>query len=111
MSRFDEADVETVICANVGSVSKKLKQHTVMCHFVRKTESGVEMRSRFWLGQRIILLAGTTEQSLINRLVNRKAVRQLAMPRETGYEMAMHCAQEYNNPAAMLPELFDKYAE
>ena len=33
------------------------------------------------------------------------------MPRETGYEMAMHCAQEYNNLAAMLPELFDTYAE
>ena len=82
-----------------------------MCHFVRKTESGVEMRSRFWLGQRIILRAGTTEKSFLNRLLNRKAVRQLAIPRETGYEMAMHCAQEYNNLAAILPELFDEYAE
>lgn len=78
---------------------------------LRTVQSPAVMRSRFWLGQRIILKAGSTEKSLINRLINRKTVRQLTVPREAGFEMAMHCAQEHNNLTVILPELFDNYAE
>ncbi len=49
-SRFAQAGVATVICSVVGSVTKKVR-HTRMCHFVRNTADGVEMRSRFWIGE------------------------------------------------------------
>jgi len=31
--------VATTICEKVGSVNKKLRRHTDMCHFVRKKEA------------------------------------------------------------------------
>ena len=107
-SRFDEANVATVICGKVGSVTKKLQQHTHMCHFVRRKGTGVEMRSRFWIGH-TILRAGMSEKSIINRLINKKVAKKLLLPKKVGFAMAMHCTQEYNNLAEILPELYDTY--
>ncbi len=32
------------------------------------------------------------------------------LPKNVGYAMAMHCTQEYNNLAEILPELYHTYA-
>ena len=109
-TRFDEADVATAICGIAGSVSKKITQHTYMCHFVRKKNNGVEMRSRFWVGHTVIK-SGFSEVSIVNRLINTKIMKNLLLPRKVGYALAMHCAQEYNNLADILPELFANYRE
>jgi hypothetical protein len=108
--RFAEANVATAICGIVGSVSKKLAQHTYMCHFVRKKDKGVEIRSRFWIGH-TVLKSGFSENSLLNRLINTKTAKKLLLPKKVGIAMAMHCAQEYNNLAEILPELFDTYRD
>ena len=108
-SRFEEALVATAICTVVGSVTKKVR-HTRMCHLVRKTANGVEMRSRFWIGGNIKLNM-FSEKSLINRIANTKLVRMLAIPPDTPYQMALHCAQEYSNLAAILPELYRDYGK
>jgi phloretin hydrolase len=106
-SRFEEARVATIICAIVGSVTKKVR-HTRMCHFVRATASGVEMRSRFWIGGNLKLDL-LPERSPVNRLINTRYMRKLLIPRETPRHMALHCAQEYNNLAAILPALYREY--
>lgn len=106
--RFDEANVTTAICGIVGSVSKKITQHSYMCHFVRKKDEGVEMRSRFWLGH-TVLKSGFSKESIINRIINKKAVKKLLLPKNIGFALAMHCAQEYNNLAEILPELYESY--
>lgn len=109
VTRFGEANVATAICAVVGSVSKKLTQHTYMCHFVRKKDTGVEMRSRFWVGHTVIK-SGFAEGTILNRIINKKAVKKLLLPKKVGFALAMHCAQEYNNLARILPELYGSYA-
>ena len=109
-SRFDEANVATAICGIVGSVSKKIKQHTYMCHFVRKKDIGVEMRSRFWIGH-TVLKSGISEKSIITRLINTKGAKKLLLPKKVGIALAMHCAQEYNNLAEILPELYETYKD
>jgi len=43
MERFAPPNVETAICAALGPNSG-------MCHFIRKIEVGVELRTRFWFG-------------------------------------------------------------
>lgn len=106
-SRFKQARVATTICTLVGSVTKKLR-HTRMCHLVHKTSNGVEMRSRFWIGGNI-KLDMFSEKSVINRIANTKLVRKLAIPHDTPYQMALHCAREYNNLAEILPELYQEY--
>lgn len=108
-SRFDEARVATVICARVGSVTKKLL-HTDMCHFVRATDDGVEMRSRFWIGRKAYFTM-LSEENPIQRLINSKFLRKVMIPADTPQEMAHHCAQEYNNLAAILPELYRDFGE
>lgn len=81
----------------------------MLCHFVRKLGAGVEMRSRFWIGKKI-LVYGDNEKSPVNRLANTKLIRKIAVPKNIGRAMAMHCAQEYNNLAQILPELYEVYA-
>ena len=107
-SRFDEANVATAICGIVGSVTRKLPQLAYMSHLVRKKVTGVEMRSRFWIGH-TILKSGVSEKSIINRLINKRMVKKLLLPRNVGFAMAMHCTQEYHNLAEILPELYGSY--
>lgn len=109
VSRFDEARVATVICARVGSVTKKAL-HTDMCHFVRTTDDGVEMRSRFWIGRKIQSMM-LSEESPIHWLINTKFIRKILIPADTPNQMAYHCAQEYNNLVAILPELYRDLGE
>lgn len=79
-----------------------------MCHFVRKKNIGVEMRSRFWIGH-TVLKSGISEKSIITRLINTKGAKKLLLPKKVGIALAMHCAQEYNNLAEILPELYETY--
>ena len=108
-ARFDEANIETVICAKVGSVTKNVAQHTKMCHVVRRYEGGLEMRSRFWLGDEV-RLPPFFGSKLAEKVANTRLMRHLLLPAKTGYVMAMHCAQEYNNLAQILPELYHAYS-
>jgi hypothetical protein len=108
-SRFEKAGVATAICTVVGSVTKKVR-HTRMCHLVRKTAKGVEMRSRFWIGGNIKVNM-FSEKSLVNLIANTKFVRKLSIPSDTPFQMALHCAQEYNNLAEILPELYRDYGK
>jgi len=55
------------------------------------------------------LIAGVSEKSIINRLINTKTAKKLALPKKVGFAMAIHCAQEYNNLAEILPDLFKDY--
>jgi len=42
--------------------------------------------------------------------VNRRAVRNLALPRDLAPALARHCAEEYANLAVLLPELHERFA-
>jgi phloretin hydrolase len=107
VSRFKEARVATVLCTRVGSVRKGV-EHTRMCHFVRETDGGVEMRSRFWIGA-MIRLKILPKDSPLNRPFNTRFIRKIAIPRDAPRQMARHCAQEYNNLARILPKLYKEY--
>ena len=78
-----------------------------MCHYVRPVAGGVELRSRFWMGKEIRAqgLAGVIAPVLNSDLMRRRMINP-----NRPYEMAMHCAQEYANLAAILPELFRRCA-
>jgi hypothetical protein len=108
-ARFKAANVSTAICTRVGSENKKA-DHTDMCHFVRKVEGGVEMRSRFWIGRRIKvrMFAG---RSPVNRIANTGFIRRMVIPRNTPWQMSRHCAQEYNNLAQILPDLYREFGD
>ena len=46
-----------------------------------------------------------------NRLLNTKFSREILIPGDLPLQMAYHCAQEYNNLAPILPELYHYYGK
>jgi hypothetical protein len=97
----------TAICAYTGADSIGL-MHSHMCHYVRPIAGGVELRSRFWMGEDIHLVGAGSSASAI--VLNTDFVRRRLINPNRPYDMAIHCAQEYANLAAILPELFRRYA-
>ena len=64
-------------------------------HLVRKTDEGIEVRNRFWVGYQI---------------VDKKPVLMLppghAHPGEAAQGLFLHDVQEFANLAAILPQLY-----
>jgi len=97
---------ETIICAKVGS-PKTGVWAVEMCHFVRVTDDGVEMRSRFWMGHQLQRMGGFG-QAFLNVILNKSFVKRNLIPKEIGHHMFHHCSQEYHNLGAFLPELYQE---
>jgi hypothetical protein len=102
---LDDPAVGTIVCGLVGDDRKRLR-HTAMAHVFLEADDGLVLRSRFWLGARIRPylpgpLAGLGEAAL-----NRRAVRDLALPQGVAPALARHCAEEYANLARILPGLY-----
>jgi hypothetical protein len=106
--RFEAAGVATVVCTHVGDRRRGMR-HTYMTHFVRKTATGVEMRSRFWIGA-AVRFESFRKAAVLGTLFNTRLARKLLIKNELPANMAHHCAQEYANLAAILPGLYREYA-
>ena len=91
ISKFKEADVGPVVCAKAGISGMPIKP-VAMVHLIRKTGSGCEMRSRFWLGQFVD-----------------KELRKAFIELETAAGTMLHCAEEYNHLASFLPEIYKEF--
>jgi len=95
---LDPASDELAVCARIGSADLPVDVGWLI-HHVRRTSSGSEMRSRFWMGGRHVLVRGGNR--LADMLVRPVATRMLPNPRD----LLVHCAQEMNHLAAFLREL------
>lgn len=94
----------TIVCGFAGDDRRRVR-HTKMCHFAREAGDGLELRSRFWIGERIEFYAAAGRA--VNPLLNTALVRSKAVPAGAPEALARHCAQEYSNLAAILPELWE----
>ena len=79
-TKFAEAKVGVAVCGNVGLLEEDV-QLGHLIHFVRDTDFGCEMRSRFWLFD--------AEEKL-------------------GRNLMKHCIEEMGNLADLLPGLYAK---
>lgn len=109
MEKFAKSRIETAICARVGSRKKRIRQHGYMCHLVRKVKKGVEVRSRCWIGKKI-LLNGFSAGSVVTKIINRRFIKKKLIPRQIGYTYCIHCSLELNKLASILPELYSRFA-
>ena len=93
-SKFKEAGIAAVLCAKVGYMVETLNiEHTYMCHVFRKTNNGLELRSRFWPGK---LLPDVT-------------LRKLAITQDVVQGLASHNAHEYSHLSGFLPEIYEEF--
>lgn len=93
------------LCAQAGPLDRPVT-FTRMCHVVRDTEWGCEMRSRFWLG---VVDAGEgafAGARWLRPLVNNPLARALLVPRRLPAGLQKHCAEEMSYLAGFLPELY-----
>lgn len=105
------AQVATVVCGIAGDDTKRAR-HTKMAHVWLNDPSsgGTVLRSRFWIGSVIRPYLPPVFADPASRLLNRRAFRRRLIPADAPAALAGHCAEEYTNLAAILPELYRHYA-
>lgn len=100
MTRWPADNSTTLVAANgrskaVGAPDDAPKAPAMMCHFVRRTDAGVEMRTRFWMGWQVM---------------DKKPVyllpQNIRIPVEAGAALLKHNIEEYTNLAHLLPTLY-----
>ena len=101
--------VATIVCGWVGDETRRVR-HSVMAHVFLADGDGVVLRSHFWLGSAIRPYAPGVIAGLAEQVLNRPPVRRAALPAGLPQALARHCAEEYANLAAILPELHATYA-
>ncbi len=73
--------------------------------------AGVVLRSRFSLGAALRPHLPDPVARVTERVVNRRALRRLAIPAEAPKALAVHCAEEFANLGSLLPELHARFAD
>ena len=102
--RLDEVGV--AICARTVLRKERLAAGHLI-HLVENTDDGSRMHSRFLLGD------GESELpvvgQVITRIANTQRVRRSRLPDQVGLSLLLHCAQEMNHLASILPELHEQF--
>jgi hypothetical protein len=105
----DDPRVGTVVCGWVGD-DRRRTRHSVMAHVFLVKDDGLILRSHFWLGAAIRPYLPAALANPAAAALNRRAVRNLTLPRGLAPALARHCAEEYANLATLLPELHTRFA-
>lgn len=96
-----------VLCAKPGLLEQPIYGGK-MCHIVRDTEDGAEMRSRFWLGH-VAKRRGDDEVPSIEGLLGNTAlVRMLGVDETSAEALKQHAIEEMSTLASFLPELYQQ---
>ncbi|MEE3331808.1 MAG: hypothetical protein VX246_13140 [Myxococcota bacterium] len=106
---FDPSAVNaigTAICART-SLRRERADAGRLIHLVRKTATGSEMLSRFWIGEIDSRIPGL--RIPLNALLNRPAVRRHLLPDVDGLHLLRHCSDEMNHLARILPALYERF--
>ena len=104
---FDPNDEDTfVICARVGFLEEEINT-AKMCHVVRNTQTGSEMRSRFWLGHVAKRDGNKTIRSFEGFVGNMALVRLFLIKQQVNPEdLKRHAMEEMTYLAELLPSLY-----
>ncbi len=76
-----------------------------LVHQIRETQTGTEMRSRFWVG--VPRLSGADRDGMINKLFAR--IMSPGNVHQMAENLLVHCAMEMNHLASFLPALYGEY--
>ena len=104
---FNPNDEDTfVICARVGLLEEEINT-AKMCHVVRNTQTGAEMRSRFWLGHVAKRDGNETIRSFEGFVGNMALVRLFLIKQQVNPEdLKRHAIEEMTYLAELLPSLY-----
>jgi hypothetical protein len=109
---FDEAQLaaegEVAICARVvqTGITGDLQLGT-LCHHLTSTPDGAVMRSRFWVGGEYVRRYGQKSAGFLIRNIASLISRR----DEDARALLVHCAEEMQHLARILPQLYAEYGE
>jgi hypothetical protein len=103
---LEDPAVATIVCGYAGDDSRHVR-HTPMFHVFLRTETGVALRSRFWMGAAIAPYGPLAPVGAA--LLNRAAVRRRMLPPAAPQALARHCAEEYSRLGSLLGELYERF--
>jgi hypothetical protein len=107
LTDYEQLDGRFVICARVGFREEPINV-TSMCHIVRDTPFGAEMRSHFWLGH-VAKREGNDEVFSIEGIFGNTAlVRFILLDQTFAVDLMTHAIQEMGNLSDFLPGLYNK---
>ena len=105
----DPNDAETfVLCARVGELEIPI-YFARMCHIVRNTPDGAEMRSRFWLGHVSARSRNDKVASPVNLIGNGWLTRHLIVSQTLATDLLRHAREEMAILATLLPPLYQAH--
>lgn len=88
---MEENSIPLIVCGDVSAVGG-LVSHTKMAHIFKKTENGLLLISRFWIGETL----------------KNPVLRKVILNDDTAKGMAEHCYVEYRNLVEVLKALYNK---
>lgn len=106
---LDDPRVATIVCGMAGDDSRHM-EHSPMAHVFLRNGDGVVLRSRFWLGAAVRPYLPAALATPAGWALNNRVIRRLSMPSGLPRALARHCAEEYANLGALLPELHARFA-
>lgn len=106
-SRFERAGIVGHACARVGVRGTGVESVT-MVHLARKTEQGIEQRSRYWIGHdpRVRTPLGSIG---IEKVVQPLGITRRLAGARIAYEQLLHDQIEFTHLSTFLPELYGEY--
>jgi hypothetical protein len=105
---LDDPAVATIVCGWAGDDDRRVR-HTPMVHAFLNEPDGVVLRSRFWLGAALRPYLPAPVAAPLALALNNGFVRRRTLPDGLPRALARHCAEEYANLGALLPELYARY--
>jgi hypothetical protein len=104
---YDPNDINTfVLCAKVGYLLETLNI-AKMCHIIRDTKKGSEMRTRFWLGH-------VEERDRKNNLIsiqelmgNTSLARLFMVTKQDAEDLKKHAEEEMKFLSEILPNIYN----
>jgi len=103
-AKYDAFDGEA-ICANIGSLDEKVNLGK-MVHFVRNTDYGCEMRSRFFLGH-----VESRDPDKVFSAEEKSGIRREMVNDELTTRLHQHCTEEMGYLAEMLSVLYRRVTQ
>lgn len=96
---YDEDAIGTAACATLFAAAghSPVSVDTIMTHFVRETEEGIELRSRFWIGYK-----------LENGQVVKVIPDGVSIPLEVPKCLLDHNLKEFSHLAKILPLVYEE---
>ena len=104
---YDPSNENTIaLCARVGELESSMNI-AEMCHVVRDTPRGAELRSRFWLGVISDREAADWQNFLLSLIVNNPVSRKFAVSEAEALALHKHCTEEMSYLAELLPVIYN----